>query len=144
MQKIKTIAIAVAVGAALSLSSGLVADPAWAADAKKGEKVFKKCKACHTLKGKNRVGPTLGGLIGRKAATAKGYKYSKDFKAAGEKGLIWNEETLSGYLNKKPGPKKWLGEFLGKKKVKTKMAFSGIKKDEDIANLIAYLKDATK
>ena len=144
MQKIKTIAIAVAVGAALSLSSGLAADAAWAADAKKGEKVFKKCKACHTLKGKNRVGPTLGGLIGRKAATAKGYKYSKDFKAAGEKGLIWNEETLSGYLSKKPGPKKWLGEFLGKKKAKTKMAFNGIKKDEDIANLIAYLKEATK
>ena len=144
MQKIKTIAIAVAVGAALSLYSGLVADPAWAADAKKGEKVFRKCKACHTLKGKNRVGPTLGGLIGRKAATAKGYKYSKDFKAAGEKGLIWNEETLSGYLNKKPGPKKWLGEFLGKKKAKTKMSFSGIKKDENLANLIAYLKEATK
>ena len=144
MQKIKTIAIAVAVGAALSLSSGLAADAAWAADAKKGEKVFKKCKACHTLKGKNRVGPTLGGLIGRNAATAKGYKYSKDFKAAGEKGLIWNEETLSGYLNKKPGPKKWLGEYLGKKKAKTKMAFSGIKKDEDIANLIEYLKNATK
>ena len=144
MQKIKTIAIAVAVGAALSLYSGLVADPAWAADAKKGEKVFKKCKACHTLKGKNRVGPTLGGLIGRNAATAKGYKYSKDFKAAGEKGLIWNEETLSGYLNKKPGPKKWLGEFLGKKKAKTKMSFSGIKKDENLANLIAYLKEATK
>ena len=144
MQKIKTIAIAVAVGAALSLSSGLAADAAWAADAKKGEKMFKKCKACHTLKGKNRVGPTLGGLIGRNAATAKGYKYSKDFKAAGEKGLIWNEETLSGYLNKKPGPKKWLGEFLGKKKAKTKMSFSGIKKDEDVANLIEYLKHATK
>ena len=68
----------------------------------------------------------------------------EDFKAAGEKGLIWNEETLSGYLNKKPGPKKWLGEFLGKKKAKTKMSFSGIKKDEDLANLIAYLKEATK
>ena len=144
MQKIKTIAIALLVGTALTLFSGLAVNPAWAADAKKGEKVFKKCKACHTLKGKNRVGPTLGGLIGRNAATAKGYKYSKDFKAAGEKGLIWNEETLSGYLSKKPGPKKWLGEFLGKKKAKTKMAFNGIKKDEDLANLIAYLKEATK
>ena len=45
---------------------------------------------------------------------------------------------------KKPGPKKWLGEFLGKKKAKTKMAFNGIKKDENLANLIAYLKEATK
>ena len=144
MQKIKTIALVMAVGAALVLASNLVVDVTWAANAKKGEKVFKKCKACHILKDKNRVGPTLGGLIGRKAATAKGYKYSKDFKAAGEKGLIWNEETLSGYLNKKPGPKKWLGEFLGKKKAKTKMSFSGIKKDEDIANLIEYLKHATK
>ena len=144
MQKIKTTAIAVAVGAALSLSSGLAADVAWAADAKKGEKVFRKCKACHTLKGKNRVGPTLGDLIGRSAATVKGYKYSKDFMAAGKKGLVWNEETLSGYLSKKPGPKKWLGAFLGKKRAKTKMAFSGIKKDEDLANLIAYLKEATK
>ena len=144
MHKIKKIALTVAVGAALSLSSGLASNAAWAADAKKGEKVFKKCEACHTLKGENRVGPTLGGLIGRKAATAKGYKYSKDFKAAGEKGLIWNEETLSGYLSKKPGPKKWLGEFLGKKKAKTKMAFSGIKKDDNLTNLIAYLKEATK
>ena len=72
MQKIKTIALVIAVGAALVLASNLVVDVAWATNAKKGEKVFKKCKACHTLKDKNRVGPTLGGLIGRKAATAKG------------------------------------------------------------------------
>ena len=144
MQKIKTIALVMAVGAALVLASNLVVDVAWAANAQKGEKVFKKCKACHTLKGKNRVGPTLAGLIGRKAATAKGYKYSTDFTTAGEKGLIWNEKNLSSYLNKKPGPKKWLGEFLGKKRAKTKMAFRGIKKDEDIANLIEYLKNATK
>ncbi len=146
MQKIKTIAIAVAVGAALSLSSGLAADAAWAADAKKGEKVFKKCKACHTLDegGKNRVGPNLWGIFGRQAATKEGFKFSDDMIAAGEAGLVWSEETLALYLQKKKGTKAYIGSFIGKKKAKTKMSFPGLKKQDQIDNVVAYIAANTQ
>lgn len=96
-------------------------------DIKAGEKVFKKCKACHAvgLKAKNRVGPLLNGIVGREAATVEGYKYSKAMKASE---LTWDEETLAIYL-KKP-----------RKLVKgTKMAFAGLKKEADLENIIAYL-----
>ncbi|MHA1569788.1 MAG: c-type cytochrome, partial [Alphaproteobacteria bacterium] len=64
-------------------------------DAAKGEKVFKKCKSCHTLQaGKNKVGPNLAGIVGRKAAAADGYKYSGSLKKAAAKGLAWDEENL--------------------------------------------------
>ena len=141
MIKIKKIAAAAGLGLALVLTSGLAAGDAWVGDAKAGAKVFKKCKGCHTLKGKHRVGPTLEGIIGRTAGTADGYKFSKDMKAAGAKGLVWNEETLAAYLKK---PKNWLGEYLGKKKAETMMAFNGIKKDKQIEDLIAHLKAETQ
>lgn len=104
---------------------------ALAQDAGAGEKVFKKCKACHAVGegAKNKVGPHLNELFGRKAAAIEGYKYSKAFKAAGEDGLVWNEETLDKFLLK---PKAMIK--------KTKMSFGGLKKDEDRANIIAYLQ----
>ncbi len=99
-----------------------------AGDEKKGAKVFKKCKACHTIKegGKNKVGPNLYGIVGRKAAQVKGYKYSKAMKASD---VTWDEATLDKFLTK---PKKMMK--------KTKMAFSGLKKEKQRADLIAYLK----
>ena len=99
-----------------------------AGDEKKGAKVFKKCKACHTIKegGKNKVGPNLYGIVGREAAQVKGYKYSKAMKASG---VTWDEATLDKFLTK---PKKMMK--------KTKMAFSGLKKEKQRADLIAYLK----
>ena len=99
-----------------------------AGDEKKGAKVFKKCKACHTIKegGKNKVGPNLYGMVGRKAAQVEGYKYSKAMKASG---VTWDEATLDKFLTK---PKKMMK--------KTKMAFSGLKKEKQRADLIAYLK----
>lgn len=141
MNIIKKVAAVAGLSLALAITGGLATGDAWAGDAKAGAKVFKKCKACHTLKGKNRVGPTLEGIIGRTAGTMEGFKFSADMKAAGAKGLVWNEETLTGYLKK---PKKWLGEYLGKKKAKTKMAFSGIRKDKQREDLIAYLKAETQ
>ena len=96
-------------------------------DAKAGAKIFKKCKACHMVgpKAKKRVGPVLNGIIGREAATVEGFKYSKAMKSSG---LTWDVETLTAFL-KKP-----------KKLVKgTKMGFAGIKKDEQVADVIAYL-----
>lgn len=109
----------------------LFAAPAHAeGDAAKGEKVFAKCKACHEVeKGVNKVGPTLKGVVGRKAASIADYKYSDAMIAKGAEGVVWDEATLTAYL---PDPKAFVP--------KTKMAFAGLKKPEDVADVIAYLK----
>jgi cytochrome c len=109
----------------------MFATPAMAeGDAAKGEKVFLKCKACHeNEKGVNKVGPTLKGVVGRKAASVEGYKYSEAMIAKGAEGIMWDEATLAVYL---PDPKAFVP--------KTKMAFAGLKKPEDVADIIAYLK----
>ena len=112
---------------ALALSLILGAAPAVANDVASGEKVFKRCKACHYAdKEKNKTGPYLVNVIDRKAGAIEGYKYSKAMAASG---LVWDEATLTAYLK---APKKFLKG--------TKMAFAGLKKDDDIKNLIAYLK----
>ena len=101
--------------------------PAQAGDIDAGAKVFKKCKACHVVdKEKNRTGPHLVKIIGRTAGSLEKYRYSKAMKASG---IVWTEETLSEYLR---APKKYIKG--------TKMAFVGLRKDADIANVIAYLK----
>ncbi len=106
-------------------------------DAAKGEKVFKKCKACHSLKaGKNKVGPSLAGVVGRKAGSAAKYKFSKSMKAAGAKGLVWNDETLDGYLK---NPTKFLRSYLDDSKAKSKMALK-LKKEDDRENIAAFLQ----
>ena len=112
---------------ALALSLILGAAPAVANDVASGEKVFKRCKACHYAdKEKNKTGPYLVNVIDRKAGSIEGYKYSKAMAASG---LVWDEATLTAYLK---APKKFIKG--------TKMAFAGLKKDADIKNLIAYLK----
>ena len=101
--------------------------PAIAGDAAKGEAVFKRCKACHYAdKDKNKTGPHLVDVIGRKAGSLEGFKYSKAMR---ESQLVWDEATLIAYLK---APKKFLKG--------TKMAFAGLKKEADIENVIAYLK----
>ena len=96
-----------------------------------GEKIYKKCKACHSVgaEATNKVGPQQNDLFGRVAGTAEGYKYSKALIAAGEAGLVWTDQSLAIWLK---APKKYVKG--------TKMSFSGFKKDEDIAAVIAYLK----
>lgn len=110
----------------------LTAAPAWAqeGDPAAGEKVFARCKACHVVdKEQNRVGPHLVGIIGRPAGAVEGFKYSDAMKNSGK---TWDEETIAAYLK---DPK---GYIAG-----NKMAFAGLKKDEEVANVIAYLKEAT-
>ncbi len=97
-------------------------------DANAGKKVFKKCKACHAVNaGKNGVGPSLYKIVGADAdaCASEGFKYAK---AMAVSDLVWDVETLSAFLAKT------------RKTVKgTKMAFSGLKKEADIENVIAYI-----
>ena len=101
---------------------------AQAADPVAGEKVFKRCLACHMVgeDAKTRVGPVLNGLIGRKAGSYEGFKYTEANKNSG---LVWDEVTLAKYLK---NPRATIPG--------TSMTFIGIKKDEEIEDLIAYLK----
>ena len=127
----KVLALAVAGMVAFAGGSAL-AD----GDAKKGAKVFKKCKSCHTIKegGKHKVGPNLFAVVGRTGGSAEGYKYSKGYMAAAEK-LSWDDAALMEYLQ---DPSKYLSAQAGKK-VKSKMTFK-LKKEKDRKNVIAYLK----
>ncbi len=117
---------AIAVGVLSALTS-----PAWAADAARGEQVYRKCVSCHTLEanGRNRVGPRLHGLFGRVAGSVADFRYSDALKASG---IIWTDQTLDAYLKDSEG-------FVPG----TKM-YGGLSLDEDREDLIAYLKAATK
>jgi cytochrome c len=99
-----------------------------------GEKVFRKCAACHTITpdGKSKIGPDLYGVIGRKTGTLEGFKYSEVLVKAGEEGHVWTVEELSLYLE---NPK---AMFPG-----NKMTFIGLKKPEERADVIAYIESVS-
>jgi len=92
-----------------------------------GEKVFKKCSACHSIEsgGGNKIGPALYNVVGRKIGSISDYKYSK---ALIEYGKNWNFEELNGFLLK---PQSWIKG--------TKMAYAGLRKEKDRASIIKYL-----
>ena len=92
-----------------------------------GEKVFKKCSACHSIEagGGNKIGPALYNVVGRKIAAVEDYKYSK---ALVEYTKNWSFEELNGFLIK---PQKWIKG--------TKMAYAGLRKEKDRASVILYL-----
>lgn len=124
MTTLSRAAMATLTAAAIFMSGAALA----AGDAKKGKRVFNKCKACHSLeKGKNKVGPSLCGVVGRKAGAAAKFKYSSDMKKSG---LTWDEATLDKFLT---NPRKMVK--------KTKMSFPGLKKASDRANVIAFLQE---
>lgn len=125
MKKIGTLAAALAAVCVLGAAS------AEAADVAKGKKVFNRCKACHSLEaGKKKVGPSLHGVYGRTSGTLEGFKFSDAMKNAG---IVWDDQTIGEYLK---APKTYIKG--------NKMAFAGLKKQADIDNLLAYLKENTQ
>ncbi len=101
-------------------------------DATKGAKVFRKCKACHAVgeDAKNKVGPMLNGIVGAPAGQVADFKYSANLKELAEGGLTWDEATLTAYLTK---PKEVIPSGS--------MAFAGLRKEQDVADVIAFLKE---
>lgn len=98
-------------------------------DAAAGANVFKKCAACHNVENdKSKIGPSLQGVLGRQPGTVPGFAYSAGMKSYGE-GKVWDEALLKTYL---PDPR---GQVKG-----TKMAFAGLKKEQEVLDVIAYLK----
>ena len=121
------------VGIASVLIAAVVASAASAQDVAKGERVFAtQCKACHTLDrgGAITAGPNLYRIMGRRSGTGQGYGYSEVMRRFG---IEWNDTTLAAYLR---DPK---GDMPG-----TKMIFAGIKQPGQMADVIAYLREATK
>ena len=113
---------------ALSSPSAAAGDPA------NGQKLFKKCSACHSLdEGKKKVGPSLYKIFGATPGQVAKFRYSKGMVAYGATGVVWNEETLDAWLKK---PKDLVK--------KTKMAFPGFKNEQDRADVIAYLKSLSE
>ena len=128
MKTRRLLALAAVLAAASAGSpAGAEGDPA------RGEKVFAKCRACHTVAqgARHKVGPNLYGMFGRQAAAAEGYRrYSKGLKTAG---FAWDAELLDRYLT---SPRKMIKGG--------RMVFPGLKKARDRADVIAYLMRATK
>jgi cytochrome c len=120
--------IARSLAAALALAAVSFVTSANAQDVAAGEKSFNKCRACHQVgeTAKNGVGPELNGLFGRHSGSVAGYNYSDANKKSG---ITWDEAVFAEYIR---DPK---AKIPG-----TKMAFAGIKKDDEIKDLTAFLK----
>ena len=98
----------------------------------RGEKIYERCQACHSID-RDRTGPHHAGLFGRRAGSVPGFAYSPAMKKAGAGGLVWNDDTLDKFLK---APTKFVRG--------TRMGYAGITDDQERADLIAYLKQATK
>ena len=129
--------ISLTVLSVFAASALLLAAPVAAQEGKveDGAEVFKKCRACHDIgpTAKNKVGPLLNDIIGRHAGSIEGFNYSDANKAAGAKGLVWTDDVLFKYLENP------LTFMQG-----TKMAFAGLKDEQDRRDVIAYLKTFSK
>jgi cytochrome c len=100
-------------------------------DAEAGQRVFNQCRACHTINqgGRNGVGPNLWGHYDRRAGSVEGFRYSANMRQLADGGLTWNEENLRRYLT---NPKDLVPQGS--------MAFNGIRNEEQLTNLIAWLR----
>jgi cytochrome c len=124
----KSIVLGIAAVVLIVVSQAQAQETPLIGDPEAGATVFKKCMACHKVgpDAKSGVGPSLNGVVGRPAGVYPDYSYSTAMKNSG---LIWDELTLTTYLH---APRKLVPG--------TKMAFPGIKKDQEIADVIAYLR----
>ncbi len=106
------------------------AQDAVSGDAAAGEKVFRKCQACHAVgaDAANKTGPELNGIVGRVIASEPDFSYSDALTALGADGTVWTPETLAQFIEK---PKDYAPG--------TKMSFAGLRKEEERTNVIAYL-----
>ena len=99
------------------------------------DKEFRKCAGCHKIEEgkKGGMGPNLWGIYGSPAGQVEGYRYSKWLK---ESGIVWNRESLQAWLS----DRKTREEYFGKEVFKTKMMWTGIKKEEDMTTILDYLE----
>ena len=99
------------------------------------DKEFRKCAGCHKIEEgkKGGMGPNLWGIYGSPAGQVEGYRYSKWLK---ESGIVWNRESLQAWLSNR----KTREEYFGKDVFKTKMMWTGIKKEEDMTTILDYLE----
>lgn len=117
--------------ASLAILALVTPQPARAQDAAAGQRVFNQCRACHTINegGRAGVGPNLHGVVGRKAASIEGFRYSAPMREKAEGGLVWNEATLREYLQH---PKEVVPAGT--------MSYPGLRDAQQLNDLIAYLK----
>lgn len=110
------------------------AAPARAQDADAGQRVFNQCRACHTVDqgGRNGVGPNLHGVFGRAAGAVEGFRYSAAMRERGAGGLVWDDATMRAYV---AAPREVVPGGS--------MAFVGIRNEQQVSDLIAYLRRAT-
>lgn len=120
----------VLLGAAGLLAASVVTPALAEGDPAQGERVYAKCRACHSLEaGQNRVGPPLHDIVDQKAGAQDGYRYSSALQERAEEGLVWTEENLDAYLTR---PRDFLPGG--------KMAFPGLRNPDERADVIAYLR----
>jgi cytochrome c len=122
----------VALPALACIAAPLLAFGLPSGDPARGEKIYDRCQACHAID-RDRTGPRHMGLFGRVAGSVPGFPYSPAMKKAGANGLVWNEQTLDKFLQ---SPTQYVPG--------TRMGYAGVKDDQERADLIAYLKVATK
>jgi cytochrome c len=123
------------------LLTALLATPAAAQDAAKGESEFRKCKTCHMIEAPDgtaivkggKTGPNLYGVIGRPVASAE-FDYGDSLRAVGEAGAVWDEASLAAYV---ADPTAWLKEQTGDAAAKSKMVFKLAKGGADVAAYLA-------
>jgi cytochrome c len=113
---------------AVAIAAGLPLAHAYAQDVDAGKAIFNQCRACHAVGegAKNQVGPTLNGVIGRKAGAVEGFKYSE---AMANSGKVWDEATFAAYI---ANPKAYIPG--------NKMIYAGLKDEQKVKDLTAFLK----
>lgn len=140
--KLKLAAAALALSAAPALAQEV--DLTATGDADAGEAAFRQCQTCHvvvndegeTLAGRaSKTGPNLYKVAGRTAGTVEGFRYSSGLTSAGEKGLVWTEETFMAFVQ---DPTPYLREYLGDASARSNMTFK-VRSEDDAKNLYAYL-----